>query len=318
MMKLRNLIFPAAVLAFTACQNDMDPQENANIETMVVDYLAVNEYINSSSEDADEREGSLSNARVVMDHQEREGRRPRFDHRIGYCAVVSTEIDQDANTLTITYDFDSSESCEGVSGMLTDVITAELGSMSHSSTFEQVTSPAGVVVDGTVSRAKTFSFDGEWSWGHRPPMTYEGSHSRNMTIAYPAGFVADSIEAYSETIVASIASKKTEEQWTQTGSKSYENTLGESFSVEITEELVYSRACEEKVFIPVSGVEVLTRGDETVTINYGEGACDYIVEVTKGDEVLELDLTEDFDEYGFIGIKARHSEHRVKERREKK
>ena len=56
---------------------------------------------------------------------------------------------------------------------------------------------------------------------------------------------------------------------------------GVSYSMEITERLVYKRACWARgVFIPVSGVKVFTSGDDVAVVDYGDGTCDYDVTVS--------------------------------------
>ena len=66
---------------------------------------------------------------------------------------------------------------------------------------------------------------------------------------------------------------------------------GENYTVEITEELVFRRACwNPGVFVPVSGVKEYTVGEVTSIIDYGEGDCDNVATVTTGDSVEEVEL----------------------------
>jgi len=75
--------------------------------------------------------------------------------------------------------------------------------------------------------------------------------------------------------------------WSVTGSGSGVNFDGKTFTMEITSQLIYKNGC----FYPVSGVvEIVTDGEESKTINYGDGECDTIVTVTVGGitETVEL------------------------------
>ena len=56
---------------------------------------------------------------------------------------------------------------------------------------------------------------------------------------------------------------------------------GVSYSMEITERLIYKRSCWARgVFIPVAGVKVFTSGDNVAIVDYGDGECDYEVTIS--------------------------------------
>ncbi len=55
----------------------------------------------------------------------------------------------------------------------------------------------------------------------------------------------------------------------------------------ITTPLIYKRGC----FYPVSGtISIETDGEETKTIDYGDGECDNLITVTIGDVTEEIEL----------------------------
>ncbi len=66
------------------------------------------------------------------------------------------------------------------------------------------------------------------------------------------------------------------------GTAAGSNRNGRTYTMSITKDLVYSRACQisNKVFIAVSGEKSFVSDSKSVTINYGEGACDNIVTIT--------------------------------------
>ncbi len=67
---------------------------------------------------------------------------------------------------------------------------------------------------------------------------------------------------------------------------------GRGYSIEILEPLVYTRTCaSEGVFIPVSGVKLVTKGLRELTIDYGDGACDNMVTLTnKNGRTVEYEV----------------------------
>lgn len=68
------------------------------------------------------------------------------------------------------------------------------------------------------------------------------------------------------------------------GTAAGSNRKGKVYSMTITKDLVYSRACQisDKVFIAVSGEKTFVSAEngKQITINYGEGACDNTVTIS--------------------------------------
>lgn len=66
------------------------------------------------------------------------------------------------------------------------------------------------------------------------------------------------------------------------GSAAGSNRKGKVYTMNITKDLVYSRACQisDKVFIAVSGEKTFVSETKSLTINYGEGACDNTVTIS--------------------------------------
>jgi len=79
------------------------------------------------------------------------------------------------------------------------------------------------------------------------------------------------------------------------GTASGTNRNGMAFTMEITQDLVYSRACQisNKVFIAVSGEKKFTSESKQVTINYGTGTCDNIVTITINGKSKDVEIKGD-------------------------
>ena len=79
------------------------------------------------------------------------------------------------------------------------------------------------------------------------------------------------------------------------GTASGTNRNGVAYSMEVTIDLVYSRACHlsNKVFIPVSGEKKFTSESKQVTINYGTGTCDNIVTITINGKSKDVEIKGD-------------------------
>ncbi|NLR89604.1 MULTISPECIES: hypothetical protein [Flammeovirga] len=286
-----------------------------NYETVETN-LEVKDYTDNVISDATERGmdySSSSNMRTSGEGgEEGKQKRPKQQgakrfHVRDYidCADVTTTEDGDTKTVVIDFSSGACESKDGsvVGGSVTEVHTVTETSIAHSTTFADF-SENGKVKNGTTSVSGNVTFEEETEEGKKARIASgDLAKSVNLTIDFPA---TDSTEAYTETIVRSIDEEILDGTKTVTGSMSVTSTVdGESFSTEITEALVYNPQCgeEKPVFAPISGVEVMTKGDETITVDYGDGECDFEVTVTLTDGTSEVvDLKDAYDVYGFVGV----------------
>lgn len=56
---------------------------------------------------------------------------------------------------------------------------------------------------------------------------------------------------------------------------------GETYTMQVTKDIVEKASCRiNKIFIPVSGTKVITVGNETYTIDYGNGTCSDVITIT--------------------------------------
>ncbi len=73
-----------------------------------------------------------------------------------------------------------------------------------------------------------------------------------------------------------------DDEVTVEGSASGTRRDGSAYEIEILEPLVYVRDCREsnQSKIPVSGIKQITSGENVITIDFGDGTCDNLVDVT--------------------------------------
>lgn len=80
------------------------------------------------------------------------------------------------------------------------------------------------------------------------------------------------------------ATNPTQDKWVilAGSSASGTNKSGKTYSMNVTKDLVYSRACQisNKVFIAVSGTKVFVTDSRTYTVDYGNGDCDNDITVS--------------------------------------
>lgn len=66
---------------------------------------------------------------------------------------------------------------------------------------------------------------------------------------------------------------------------------GNTYSSTIMEDLIFKRGCKATgVHIPVAGVLEIVAGDNTVVIDYGDGECDNLAEVTTNGETETIEV----------------------------
>lgn len=113
------------------------------------------------------------------------------------------------------------------------------------------------------------------------------SFTSTMSITYGNGHV--SVREFSgekEWISGFLTPQITDDKFFKTGSGTITVDDNFKFSRVITAPLYIDRACR---FI-LSGKVEITRGGETMIIDYGDGQCDNVATVTKNGETLEIEL----------------------------
>lgn len=82
------------------------------------------------------------------------------------------------------------------------------------------------------------------------------------------------------------------DEWRVTGNAAGTNRREISYTMEITKALVYKRQCavSNRIFMPVAGEKVLTTETRQMKINYGDGECDRMVEVTINGKSEDIEI----------------------------
>ena len=110
----------------------------------------------------------------------------------------------------------------------------------------------------------------------------------NAKLTYADGTsITWNCEKYSELVEGGDTFIFADDIWSVTGSGSGTDLDGNAYTMEITSPLMYHNGC----FYPVSGVvEIVTDGQGTKIIDYGNGECDNSITVTEDDitETLEI------------------------------
>ena len=81
------------------------------------------------------------------------------------------------------------------------------------------------------------------------------------------------------------------------GNASGVNSDGTAYEMEITSPILFTRECARELMhkkgkIPISGVKRILKGESEMIINYGDGECDFVAEVTKDGVTETIDLKE--------------------------
>ena len=79
----------------------------------------------------------------------------------------------------------------------------------------------------------------------------------------------------------------------QGGTASGTNRNGKAYSTQLITDIVFKFGCNQgtkKILLPVSGTKVITVGEKTITIDFGNGTCDDKATVTVDGKSTEITL----------------------------
>lgn len=267
---MRNTVMAAIAalsLAFTACDSNEEIVASSDFDVEALDSQAEAE---STFDDVDDLSTSLFEETFESN---RRGRDSRLD-----CATVTT----DSATNTITVDF--GEACTDERGRV------RAGQIIITKTDRRLV--PGAVMTITFNN---YSIDGVLVTGTRTLENIAASEDDNpsysitltgASLTWPDGSVATREVSRVKTWVR--AANPLADEWHIEGSTSGVNRNGVAYSTLITETLVFARDCGNLRFpVPVSGTKELSKGDESYTLDYGDGTCDRVATVTNDEGITE-------------------------------
>ena len=270
------------LIAITACEDQEEHPLQGGIDEVDVESISSEEELQTVYDDIDlisfeaseslEADGSL-------------GGREQSDitDRLTRCATVT----HDKEAMTITIDF--GDGCEGPDGKIRSGIifityTGRLFMPGSIWTFE--------LRDFTVNRRQVE--------GKKTITNVSGSISDHVSfhklleggkVTWPDGTYAT--REVDKTFTWIRANNPLEDQVEVDGEASGMNRRGVSYKVTIISTIVWKRACRLRgVCIPVQGLKLVERREHPdVLLDFGDGACDALVTVTKNgeSEVIEKD-----------------------------
>jgi hypothetical protein len=287
-MKMKK--FTLLALSFglmTSCSEDGVSGFSENLSTTTVmetiNSIAFEEDIDDLVSESFDLSSYLMSARSADASSDNGPKRFKGD-KYGDCATVVQ--DEDNNTKTITF----SEECEGKRGQTRSgtMIVTYSETQGETGSFRQVTYDDfylnGVKIEGT-RRTEIISID------------ENGSKTMRTTLSDGKMIYEDgTFKTKRADMTRYIHLENDKKQYsTLTGSKSGISTEGVSFSMEITTPIKFVYDCfvegqRKRGKVPVEGIKVTDDGDQIITIDFGDGTCDTLVEISKDGEVETVDL----------------------------
>ncbi len=225
------------------------------------------------------------------------GSQQLFGRNFPPCATVSVDSDVFPKTVTVDY----AAGCEGRMGLakkgtltiyMTDTILNEGAEYTY--TFENM-----IVGNREIEKTATLKNLGQNEDGHWV-ISYEMLSTTSFTKEDETFVIVREFAGTKEWLAGFETPECNDDQFLRNGSGTI--TVNEELRFERTViDLLIDRACK----YPLSGVIEITRGDESMTIDFGTGDCDNIALVTKDGESEEIELNAGKFREGF----KRHMRH---------
>jgi len=265
------------LFAFVACDQtdtESDMEELATTQAVASLDISTEESMEASYDDIDLlTEAGMDMLGLSLDNGGRlEGRRRGRDRRDH--ALDCAEIDKDTVNQIITIDF--GDGCEGPHGVIRKgkIVIEYDGDRHTAGSFREVTledfyldsiriegsrRTEVVSADSTTIVVNATMTGGKLTFPDETFATRDADHTRTMVRG-------DEEDGDYSTLAGSAEGIKRD---------------GSDYSVTILEDLLFKRGCwEGRGFIPVAGVKEIVNGESSAVIDYGDGTCDNIIQVT--------------------------------------
>ena len=278
-MKTKNylligMIALSGVFAFTSCSDDDDnssAEEELSTETVdLAQEASTTESIDGEIDASIDEAIAYSEQQGAMEIEEAAAE--------SECATVTVTPDDETFPKTITIDF--GDGCDGLSGLtrsgsITIVITDSLRNpgAEYTATFDNY-AVEGFAVTGSKSSQNT---------GTKEASSF--TEEMDLTLTTPSGIEIQKQKTITrEWIEGMDTYTLVDDVFLLSGSAEVTSTSGRSYSYTITEPLKIARTCEN---ILEGVIEIDWSGQEDpVTIDYGEGMCDWKVYISQGRRIM--------------------------------
>lgn len=256
-------------------QEKIADQLDTEAENLATEELAI-------SSDFEALEATVDEALVSQDESIEARKFEEEEAGLGNCAVITN----DQPNKTITVDF--GDACTGRDGKIRSgqIIITYTGPKYRPGTI--ITT---LLVDYVVDSVR---FEGvrtttNISTDETEPISLNTVLVGGKAI-YPDGSEATREFDYTRTWIR--ASRPSLDKFSLVGSASGTRRNGSSYTVEILEEVIFQRSCGLRGrHIPVSGKKEIQRNDnEALILDYGDGSCDRLATVSRGDESRQIRL----------------------------
>ena len=114
-----------------------------------------------------------------------------------------------------------------------------------------------------------------------------------MKITYPDGTTATRTSTFIRTW--NRTANSIDDSFSVSGSAVGITRKGKEYTMSIKSPLVYKRTCSinNNVFLPVSGTKELVTDNRRMVVNFGDGNCDDIIELTINGKTKTIDISAD-------------------------
>ena len=199
------------------------------------------------------------------------------------CADI-TMIIKPGNAIAVILDF--GDGCEynglTISGILVNTYFEQDGNFAYHVNFNNFR------VDGTTINGESFALWTSEGPAEEHELNFVAAHTEDYLVILENG---ESFEYQSEF----VAAENDEAFAVLEGKVDASNSLGDEFSYDILEPVIVKYTCVMAgTFIPVDGLESYQYNEKEFTVDFGDGACDNIYIIRKGEVTITVDLGENW------------------------
>ena len=277
------------IVFFTSCDNALVNQDDTGLDELTIAELEVSSLKSLDSVDEDVNTAcSAANLKGLYNPHFRVPRR-FLGQNFPDCATVTVEQDSFPKTIIIEY----GEYCvnhNGITktGIIKIVVSDSLKTPGSTYSVEYINLQIG---NKLINQSAIHTFEGEnennnivVSWESQSTIIIRDSIIINRSSNHSKEWLAGFETPYFDDNIFLI-----------TGEGTININDRYNFTRTIVDPLLIDRACR---FI-LSGIIEITRNDETMIIDYGDGECDNIAVVTKDGESAEIELISERFKDGF-------------------